>query len=82
MLAIAARVRSGPLDYLGHAPGSIFRSDSLNLGMRGEEAFTLGQRHRMGFDTLEFLERCASTTNQMVSNRDDHFGDNVQRAFQ
>src|SRR6266850_1088280 len=70
------------LDYLRHTPGCVFRGNPLNLRMRREETFALGQRNRMRLDTLDSVERCARTTDEMVSYGDDHFSGNVQRTFQ
>src|SRR5712664_3464641 len=74
--------RLAPLDYLCDAAGSVFRRNPLKLGMRSEKAFTLRQRNRVRFDSPDSIEIGTGTTNELVSNRNDNFGANVQRTFQ
>src|SRR5215813_3429655 len=64
------------------APGGVFSGNSFDLRIGSEKTPALIERHRMRFDRDDFLERCARTTDQTVTNWNDDFTNYIELAVQ
>jgi hypothetical protein len=62
------------------AAGSVFGRDALEMGMRGEEAFALRERHGMTRDGAEVAERGAGATDKAMLNWEDSFRNHTEIA--
>ena len=79
---MAAREGSPAADDFAGAPAGIFRDDALDRGMLLEKARALRQRYRMRLHGAHLLEGCAGRTDQVVRDRQDHFRDDGEFAFE
>src|SRR5690348_3110403 len=74
--------RITPADDPLDAARGIFRRDSLDLRISSQEAAALIERDRMRFHGANLLEGRARATDQAVTDRNDHFANNVEMAIQ
>ncbi|HKV47300.1 MAG TPA: hypothetical protein VJN69_04360 [Candidatus Acidoferrales bacterium] len=65
-----------------NAAGRVERSHALELRMRAEEMFALRERDRMRLHGGKTVERSVPCSDQVKSDRVDHFRDDVQMALE